>query len=252
VPRNNRRGSTSEVLPADGTICLVTIHGIGFQRAPDDHGSDGYADLLHEHLNGALGAESVQPGRSGKRIAHIALVHAHPENRAFQHIGAALETLAKSVASALNYGMPWDIAQMLVADIRLAGGNGAPAPISLQPRDRDQFAQPGHDHRVTTSGSTASIGTSSLATRSAHANGARGSDADPRSLEQGLFQVIDDAGLHTPCAIDPVRTRSPFTHAARCPRGLLEVVRGQVSPRCALRRSESPAGRSRRAAAFLA
>jgi hypothetical protein len=59
----------SEGSPADGTICLVTIHGIGFQRAPDDHGSDGYADLLHEHLNGALGADllSDDPYRAGAR-----------------------------------------------------------------------------------------------------------------------------------------------------------------------------------------
>jgi hypothetical protein len=35
-------------------ICLVTIHGIGFQHAPLDDGTPGYADPLHEHLRGYL------------------------------------------------------------------------------------------------------------------------------------------------------------------------------------------------------
>lgn len=181
-------------------MCLVTIHGIGFQRAPGDQGPDGYADLLHQHLSdpAALGpdvlsddpyrlnehpgepgkygaiyvqsqyrapdapAETVEEGlrrlgvwtsdlrecdgevvagdigqlvQDGKRLSHIALVYAHPENRALQHIGAAAETIAKTVASALNYGTPWDIAHMLLADIRVAGGSGPSAPISLRPRE---------------------------------------------------------------------------------------------------------------------
>jgi hypothetical protein len=362
----------SEVVPADGTICLVTIHGIGFQRAPGANGSDGYADLLHEHLSLALGAgllsddphrvdlrngqagkygtiyvrsqfspsagaaETIEEGlrrlgvwtsdrregqgevvpgeigqlvESGKRIAHIALVYAHPENRALQHVGAAVETLAKSVVSALNYGTPWDIAQMLVADIRVAGGSGPPSPISLRPRDTPhQTSMPWHQttddgsnppgvlgviraleedittyvcrndlrekvrgfvreallrlsSRTDVSGiviNSHSQGTTvaydvlrtlppsairkvrlllcsgsplrkyatlyawgtelaQLGTVDQWVNfydphdlvgdplGPRdwrpGSDVDPRSLEQGLFQVIDDAGLHTACTI---------------------------------------------------
>jgi hypothetical protein len=198
-----------ETEAAPGTVCLITIHGIGFQRAPGDAGPDGYADLLHEHLSAKLrelgadellsddpyrqagrggqagkfgaiyvqseyrvagtGPESVEEGlrrlgvwttgdrrqgsdevvpgeigqltEPGRRIAHIALVYAHPENRAFQHLGAATETFAKTVASALNYGSPWDIAHMFLADIKVAGGSGPPGPISLRPRARPHRAR---------------------------------------------------------------------------------------------------------------
>ncbi len=34
----------------DGITCLVTIHGIGFQHAPEN-GSQGYADGLHDSLD---------------------------------------------------------------------------------------------------------------------------------------------------------------------------------------------------------
>lgn len=46
-------------------VCLVTIHGIGFEQAPGD-GIAGYADLLHEHLSAQLGASLLgdDPGRA--------------------------------------------------------------------------------------------------------------------------------------------------------------------------------------------
>jgi hypothetical protein len=41
-----------------GSVCLVTVHGIGFQRAPDDaSGLAGYADALHGHLRAVLGSD---------------------------------------------------------------------------------------------------------------------------------------------------------------------------------------------------
>jgi hypothetical protein len=48
------------------TVCLVTIHGIGFQQAPDDaNGIAGYADALHEALRSELGdLLSDDPNRS--------------------------------------------------------------------------------------------------------------------------------------------------------------------------------------------
>ena len=49
----------------DGSlICLVTIHGIGFEQAPED-GIPGYADGLHERLSAALGPDVLgdDPGR---------------------------------------------------------------------------------------------------------------------------------------------------------------------------------------------
>jgi hypothetical protein len=45
----------NEVTSTD-TVCLVTIHGIGFQQAPDDASRlAGYADRLHEALSELLG-----------------------------------------------------------------------------------------------------------------------------------------------------------------------------------------------------
>src|SRR5579859_5785401 len=55
----------------EGIICLVTIHGIGFQQAPVD-GIPGYADMLHERLSARLGASLLgddpkrQRSRSGE------------------------------------------------------------------------------------------------------------------------------------------------------------------------------------------
>jgi len=40
----------------DPVLCVVTIHGIGFEQAPTD-GAPGYADGLHERLSRALGAD---------------------------------------------------------------------------------------------------------------------------------------------------------------------------------------------------
>lgn len=36
-------------------VCLVTVHGIGFQHAPLTDGTPGYADPLHDHLKSVLG-----------------------------------------------------------------------------------------------------------------------------------------------------------------------------------------------------
>jgi len=47
--------------------CLVTIHGIGFQQAPEN-GAPGYADGLHERLHNYLGASlGDDPGRERSR-----------------------------------------------------------------------------------------------------------------------------------------------------------------------------------------
>ena len=52
---------------SENTLCLVTIHGIGFQQAPAGE-LPGYADDLHQSLVGALGDSSLlsgDPGRDG-------------------------------------------------------------------------------------------------------------------------------------------------------------------------------------------
>jgi len=55
---------------ASGVICLVTIHGIGFQQPPVGE-TPGYADMLHEHLSEHLDASllSDDPHRSRSRRA---------------------------------------------------------------------------------------------------------------------------------------------------------------------------------------
>jgi hypothetical protein len=58
-------------------VCIVTIHGIGFQTPPnDDRGVPGYADALHAHLSEALGAEVLgdDPGR-GNGVRGPVYVH---------------------------------------------------------------------------------------------------------------------------------------------------------------------------------
>jgi hypothetical protein len=63
-------GTLNEPTPTD-TVCLVTIHGIGFQQAPDDaSGLAGYADPLHEALSALLGdALSDDPHRAEYRTS---------------------------------------------------------------------------------------------------------------------------------------------------------------------------------------
>jgi hypothetical protein len=49
-----------------GTLCLVTIHGIGFQQPPID-GAPGYADTLHERLSNYLDASILSDDPQRKR-----------------------------------------------------------------------------------------------------------------------------------------------------------------------------------------
>ena len=53
-------------------VCLLTIHGVGFQQGPDDeHDQPGYADVLHERLSGPLGSLlSDDPNRNDPGNPH--------------------------------------------------------------------------------------------------------------------------------------------------------------------------------------
>src|SRR5438128_679717 len=60
-------------------MCIVTIHGIGFQTPPNDElGVSGYADALHTHLSQALGADVLgdDPGR-GNGVRGPVYVHSN-------------------------------------------------------------------------------------------------------------------------------------------------------------------------------
>lgn len=48
---------------ADGKkLCVLTVHGIGFQQPPTDSAA-GYADVLHENLSDGLQALGSSLGR---------------------------------------------------------------------------------------------------------------------------------------------------------------------------------------------
>jgi hypothetical protein len=54
-----------------GSVCVVTVHGIGFQQPPKD-GQPGYADALHEHLRKPLGDRlGDDPERPGTSAANV-------------------------------------------------------------------------------------------------------------------------------------------------------------------------------------
>lgn len=42
--------------PTPGLVCLLTVHGIGFQQQPHPPDLPGYADRLHQNLHAALGS----------------------------------------------------------------------------------------------------------------------------------------------------------------------------------------------------
>jgi hypothetical protein len=130
-----------------GSVCLVTVHGIGFQRAPDDaSGVAGYADALHAHLREFLGSELgedperqvVGPvyvssewnrspadglarldagrplARPGK-IAHVALVYSPSEGRD-SHRAETADALNRAAASHHQYASAVGILRLLLSD----------------------------------------------------------------------------------------------------------------------------------------
>lgn len=125
-------------------VCLVTVHGIGFQQAPEGD-TPGYADELHKHLRKALpgelgedrdpggrgcGAVYVQSefdhsrtkglGRLDKGktlvedgpIAHIALVYSRTEDVGPQ-LSATLSTLTRAAFTIWRYKGPVGLAGIL-------------------------------------------------------------------------------------------------------------------------------------------
>jgi hypothetical protein len=130
-----------------GSVCLVTVHGIGFQRAANDRAHvAGYADQLHTHLREFLGTDlGDDPQRSdggpvyvssewkgspaeglarldaGKplaqagKIAHVALVYSPSEGLA-PHLGETAGALARAAASHRQYANAIGIVRLLLSD----------------------------------------------------------------------------------------------------------------------------------------
>jgi hypothetical protein len=72
-------------LMADGKkLCVLTVHGIGFQQPPTDSGA-GYADVLHKNLSDgqqALGSSLGQdPQREPGPFGPVYVMSAKPETR---------------------------------------------------------------------------------------------------------------------------------------------------------------------------
>ena len=115
-------------------VCLVTVHGIGFQQAPEG-ATPGYADELHKHLGAVLGKElgedhdvksrgwgpvyvasEVDDSRNeglarlgadktlaeGGPIAHVALVYSRSEDVGPQ-LGATLEASVRALFTFRRY-----------------------------------------------------------------------------------------------------------------------------------------------------
>lgn len=169
-----------------GSVCLVTVHGIGFQRAPDDDSRvGGYADALHAHLRQVLGDElgddpyrpvsgpvyvssewegsparglarlgSDKPLAAGGKIAHVALVYA-PSEYLDPHVGETADALARAAASHHQYATAVGIIRMLLSDAwaALHEDTHGDADSSLQPRGdlhhEGRFAELLHRHQPT-------------------------------------------------------------------------------------------------------
>jgi hypothetical protein len=130
-----------------GSVCLVTVHGIGFQQAADDKADiAGYADQLHTHLREFLGtdlgddpcrpdggpvyvssefdhspAEGLARLDAEKRlapagkVAHVALVYSRSED-VTPHPGETAEALARAAVSHRRYASAPRIVRLLVCD----------------------------------------------------------------------------------------------------------------------------------------
>lgn len=133
-----------------GSICVVTVHGIGFQQPPNPKdGTPGYADALHGHLRKALEARGGQrlgddPNRPGPvyvssewngspaqglarldkgqplvseagRVAHVALVYS-PSEPLEPRLGETAEALARAAISHAHYASALGALRLLLSD----------------------------------------------------------------------------------------------------------------------------------------
>jgi hypothetical protein len=160
-------------------LCLVTVHGIGFQQPPKD-GKPGYADALHEHLHAPdalgdrLGGDPNRPGgpvyvrseadgsrRGGLarldpalplapegKIAHVALVYT-PSEPLQPRLGSVADTLARAVLAHDHYISAFGALRLAFEDAWAAlheKSNGLGDESTLRPRTDLELAP--HHHRL--------------------------------------------------------------------------------------------------------
>ena len=149
------------------SVCLVTVHGIGFQQPPRD-GRPGYADALHEllrkTLRDRLGDDPERPATGGAvyvssewdgspakglgrldkglplvseegKIAHIALVYS-PSEPLEPRFGETAEALARAAISHGHYTSTVGALRLLASDAwaALHEDSGGDARSTLTPR----------------------------------------------------------------------------------------------------------------------
>jgi len=133
-----------------GSICLVTVHGIGFQQPPD-HGRPGYADALHENLRKALGdrlgddperkedggpvyvcsewhgsprdglarLDPQRPLAAEGTIAHVALVYA-PSEPLEDRPGSVADAVMRAAVMHRRYASATETLRLIISDARAA------------------------------------------------------------------------------------------------------------------------------------
>jgi hypothetical protein len=148
----------------DGSLVLLTVHGIGFQQPPRD-GVEGYADQLHkrlkEELAGLLGDDPVRKGgpvyvesefkgsprdglarldpekplAEGGRIAHVALVYS-PSLPLSPGLGSVADTLARAALAHGNYTTMLGALRLIFGDAWAALHHAQPSAgqSTLRPR----------------------------------------------------------------------------------------------------------------------
>jgi hypothetical protein len=157
-------------------VCVVTVHGIGFQQAPAE-GVPGYADELHRSLRVELGAElgddpyraggpvyvrsevgnsssrglgrldNDKPLSSGGPIAHVALVYS-PSEPLVPRAGSAADTIARAVLSHSRYASILRATRILLGDALAAIREHEPVArtSSLRPRNDPPLDHPPRSH----------------------------------------------------------------------------------------------------------
>jgi hypothetical protein len=160
------------------SLCVVTVHGIGFQQPPVD-GHPGYADALHEHLHEELGErlgdDPERVGDSGPvyvcsevhgsardglarldptrplapegKIAHVALVYS-PSEPLQPRLGSVADVLARAVLAHEHYISALGAVRLALSDVWAALHETKAVTPESTLRPRTDLALAAHHHRL--------------------------------------------------------------------------------------------------------
>jgi hypothetical protein len=160
------------------SLCLVTVHGIGFQQPPVG-GRPGYADALHEHLHEPLGEllgdDPQRLGDSGPvyvcsevhgsrrdglarlapsqplapegKIAHVALVYS-PSEPLQPRLGSVADVIARAVLAHEHYISALGALRLAISDAWAAAHEAKAVTAESTLRPRTDAPLPAHHHRL--------------------------------------------------------------------------------------------------------